>query len=264
MRPEHSIEHGMFVREYAPSAGARESVPVIWIHGLGESGLSFESLLAGKRWRGRRHLVPDLPGYGRATWPSTPLSLCGQADRLAAWLDGRGVDSAVLVGHSMGGVLALVLAERHPGRITGLVDVEGNKTLDDCVYSAQAAGADPQQFAATGFDRLRERIGDSADDDTALRGYYASLRLADPCQFLGNAAELVELSRGGTLVSRLAAIDQPRLYIGGVPRGAGERTLAAVKRAGIPHVLVEGAGHWPFLDRPEAFAAALDEFLARL
>ncbi len=264
MRPETSFERGLFVREYRESAASRTAPPLVWIHGLGESGLCFEGLLAEERWRDRRHLVPDLSGYGRAERTDAPLPLAGLADGVAAWLDHRGISHAVVVGHSMGGVVALLLAERYPGRVAAVIDVEGNKTIDDCVYSSAAEGVSPAEFAARGFDRLRAGVAAKARGDLASRTYGESLRLAEPRQFHANALELVELSRGGTLARRLAGLPVPQLYVGGVPRGAGPRTLEAVAGAGLPFVLIENAGHWPFLDRPDAFASALHEFLVRL
>lgn len=55
----------MVVRDLG--AGGRGTV--FWIHGLGESGLCFERVLARPELHGFRHLVPDLPGYGRRPWP---------------------------------------------------------------------------------------------------------------------------------------------------------------------------------------------------
>jgi pimeloyl-ACP methyl ester carboxylesterase len=59
------FEHGMVVRDF----GAGDHGTPLWIHGLGESGLCFERVLARPELEAFRHLVPDLPGYGRSPWP---------------------------------------------------------------------------------------------------------------------------------------------------------------------------------------------------
>src|SRR5690348_8143173 len=98
-----SLEAGMVVRRTGGGAGPR----VIWIHGLGESSVSFEPVIA--RMPGFSHVLVDLPGYGRSPWPEAATGLVTLADHLAGWL---GSEPAFLVGHSMGGVLAQVVAER--------------------------------------------------------------------------------------------------------------------------------------------------------
>jgi pimeloyl-ACP methyl ester carboxylesterase len=59
MTMRHSFEHGMFVRDYRPEGGG----PVlVWIHGLGESGLCFEHVVGEPELADRHCIVPDLPG----------------------------------------------------------------------------------------------------------------------------------------------------------------------------------------------------------
>jgi len=65
---------------------------------------------------GRRLIVPDLPGHAGSS-PLPAPTIAGFADALAPLLD----ESAGVVGHSLGGVVALRLAERHPDRVRGLV-----------------------------------------------------------------------------------------------------------------------------------------------
>jgi len=103
----HAVQAGMFVREVGPTA----SPALLWVHGLGESGLCFEAIARHPALGAWRHLVPDLPGYGRSAWPPEPLPLDAQADALAAWLEARGEAAVVVVGHSLGGVIGgLVVA----------------------------------------------------------------------------------------------------------------------------------------------------------
>jgi len=250
----------MFVRTYDRGAGGP---PLLYLHGLGESGLCFEKIVERPELDGRRHLVPDLPGYGRSPWSAEPLSLPALADHVAAWLKERAEGPAVLVGHSMGGVVALLLAERHPDRVGAVIDVDGNKSLEDCVFSTQAAALTKEAFLGGGFDAIREAIyHDGAAGSEALRGYYASLRLCDPRAFYLNSCELVELSSRETMARRLAALAVPAFYIAGVPDGACARSLHLLAEAGVPCTHISPSGHWPFIDRPGPFASALGRMLA--
>lgn len=251
----HTFEERMYLREANPEATLGS---LLFIHGLGESGLCFEHLLARPDLKPWRLLVPDLPGYGRSPWSAAePLMLADHADHLARWLKSRSIGPVIPVGHSMGGIVALLLAERHPELVKALVDVDGNKSLDDCVFSGQAVAQPQDRFLDTGFDDLRHDIFIAGQDDLAQRGYYVSLRLADPRAFYLNSRELVAMSQAGDLARRLAELAPPRFYVAGVPGGAAEASHRMLAQAEVPCLKVSPSGHWPFLDQPNQFMRVL-------
>ncbi|MBD3222798.1 alpha/beta fold hydrolase [bacterium] len=254
----HGLHHGIFVREAGRDRGART---VLWIHGLGESGLCFEPVIDHPRLAGWRHVVPDLPGYGRTAWPREPLGLIDLADLLADLVADLRGDPVVAVGHSMGGVLATALIERHPSLVRGLVDVDGNVTRGDCTFSGQAAGQELEAFEARGFDALRDRVYEAGLEDRAQRGYYASLRLAQPASFHRHGVELVQWSEGRTLAQRRAALECPRIYVAGAPGGACEESRRLLDQARMPVAEIAPSGHWPFIDQPARFVTVLESFL---
>jgi pimeloyl-ACP methyl ester carboxylesterase len=257
----HSIEHGMFVR----TRGVAHARAILYIHGLGESGLCFERLAHHPALAAYRHLIPDLPGYGRSAWTPTIAGLAEVAELLAGWLAARGEPAPIVVGHSMGGVIGVELVERHRHAVGGFVNVEGNVSIGDCTGSAIAAAQTLLEFTGGGFERHREQIYADGASDRALRGYYASMRLADPRAYHQHSRELVDASRDESMAGRLTAIAAkvPLVYVAGVPRGAAARTLELLAERAIPTVRVEPAGHWPFVDQPDAVAAAIAELASR-
>ena len=70
-------------------------------------------------------LAPDLRGRGHSNRVGGPFSMAAHADDLVAVLDHVGVQRATIVGHSMGGFVAVVTAHRHPERVERLVLVDG-------------------------------------------------------------------------------------------------------------------------------------------
>jgi len=271
-----AIEHGMFVRRYEGKQGA---LALVWIHGLGESGLCFEQVVHESSLVRFTHIVPDMPGYGRSLHQEKPLDFAATADHLAAWMKAHVPAPAVVVGHSLGGVVALVLAERHPSLVRALVDVDGNKSLKDCEFSGQAAKVSFEDFAATRFAEMQQAIylkgaidwsgagpllEGSPNACAAYRGYYASLRLADPRTYHAHSLELVALSKPETLARRLAALKQPKFYIAGSPGGASPHSKELLVEAGVELVEIKPSTHWPFIDHPGKFAVELDAFLSHL
>jgi pimeloyl-ACP methyl ester carboxylesterase len=249
----------MYVRELG-SSGA--GCTLLWVHGLGESGLCFESVAAHPALAPFRQLIPDLPGYGRSPWLEQPQSLSQAADELGRWLEGRAERPVVAAGHSMGGILVLLLAEQWPRLVRAVVDIDGNKSAGDCVFSGKAAAQSRTAFSRGGFQELRDAVYRDGLEDEAHRGYYASLRLADPRTFHLHSEELVSLARDEKLAARLAALEAPAHYIAGSPGGAVSRSLTLLDQAGVPVTRIAPSGHWPFIDRRDEFAWKLRDILA--
>jgi pimeloyl-ACP methyl ester carboxylesterase len=229
---------------------------LVWVHGLGESSTSFEPAIA--RLPQFAHTLIDLPGYGRSAWPDEPMGLEALADDLAAWLKQRPL--ATVIGHSMGGVLSVMLAER--GAANAIVDIDGNVTRGDCTFSAQATAYSEPEFLDHGFANLKDKVYADGVTDAALRTYFAAMCFASPRMFYRHAGDLVTLSLAETMAPRLAALTVPALFVAGVPRGICETSRAHLDRHGVHWVGIEPAGHWVYLDQVDMFAAAIEHFLA--
>ena len=93
--------------------------PLVLLHGLTSDGSSWEQTvpLLADEWR---VYVPDLRGHGQSEWPGD-YSFETMSRDLLGFMDVLGLRRATLVGHSMGGVLAYLLAEEHPNRVEALV-----------------------------------------------------------------------------------------------------------------------------------------------
>ena len=216
---------------------------LVYLHGLGEWSVSFDPLVARPELAGFTHVLPDLPGYGRSAWPDELPegdSLAWLAARIAGWLAGK--QPAVLVGHSMGGVLATLVAELLPVR--AIVNLDGNLTRGDCTFSARAAAEPYEAFVAGGFERMRHDVFVAGAGDPALRGYFAALSAASPAMFHRNATDLVRASEREELGPRLAALSVPRIVLAGVPGGLCERSREQLDRLGLRWQGLEPSRHW--------------------
>ena len=249
-----TFEHRMIVRRIG------NGPDMIWIHGLGEQSASFDAIAAHETFAGFTHVLPDLPGYGRSAKHETRGldSMLSLAEFLMPWVASH-APKPILVGHSMGGALATLIAERMP--ISALVNVDGNLTRGDCTFSAEAAVYGRDEFVATGFDAMRARVAERGATEPALADYHTALLRADAEMFHRNALDLVALSATETLAPRLAAVSARVLFVAGVPGGICERSRAQLDERRIPWVGIEPAGHWPFIDQPDAFAAAVGSFV---
>jgi pimeloyl-ACP methyl ester carboxylesterase len=97
-----------------------EGEPLVLVHGLGGSAANWLALVP-LLLPGRRLLVPELPGHGGSEPLPAASSLSAYADRIALLLEREGLGPAAVVGHSLGGAIALRLAIRRPELVDALV-----------------------------------------------------------------------------------------------------------------------------------------------
>lgn len=259
---------GIALRESLPAAPS-DRPAILYIHGLGESTLPFEDLLAAPPLAGWHQLAPDLPGYGKSLWTPDPYVLEGHARALGRMLDELEVGRVVLVGHSMGGAIATHFARLLKKRTAGVLNVEGNVSLADCHFSGLVAAQPLEDWLATGLAAFLDQLYAAASalpagEAAVLRSYAASVHLADPRAIHRNSADLVAASRRETLARDLAALGLPVLYAYGAPRGTGEHSRSLLAAAGIPLLEISPAGHWCYLDQPAAFLDGMLAFLDRI
>jgi lipase len=107
--------------------GPEDGPTVLAVHGVSASHLTWP--LVASHLPGVRLIAPDLRGRGRSNELPGPWGMPQHAEDLAAVLEAFDVDSAVVLGHSMGAFASLVLANRYPERVSELVLVDGGLPL---------------------------------------------------------------------------------------------------------------------------------------
>ena len=232
---------------------------VVFLHG---AGFDHSAWALHSRWfahHGFAVLAPDLPGHGRSQ--GKPLtSIDALADWTIALLDAAGAANAKLIGHSMGSLIALETAARHPSRVSELCLIA---TSDAMAVSNDLLGA-------------AEKNDHEAIDMVSIwgLGFPAEIggSLAPGVWMHGGAQRTLEAAKPGVLHADLAACNAYRNATSAA-RGAnipvtlilGERDMmTSVKNgralaAAFPNartVVLKGAGHMLMAERPDDVLAA--------
>ncbi len=217
-------------------------------------------------------ITPDNRGAGRSTQSGADISIRTMADDCMALLDALGIDSTAIVGHSMGGFVALECALRYPGRVTGLV-LEGSApgSSPETVrllrrWAADlVAGAEPAGWFRALFPWLFTSAFLEAPQvmDEAVRGAVEYPYPQSPEAF----RKQVEAIAGFDCSGQLGTLGLPTLIIHGCedrlfPAAASIEALSAIR--GARATLIDRAAHAVHVEQPEAFVSAIRAFRSEL
>jgi 3-oxoadipate enol-lactonase len=255
-------DDGRFAYE---AAGDPAKTPLVFLHGIGGAARAWRSQVDGFSNR-YRALAWDMPGYGGSA-PLTAVSIATLAEALQEFLGGIGAKKPVLVGHSIGGMIvqqwlikypreatAVVLAQTSPA--FGKAEGDWQKQFIEARLGPLDRGETMKSLAPT---LVREFVGDDPDA--------AGMELARDC--MGSVPEasyraMMLALLGFDQRKALADIAVPTLVLSGSKDKNAPAPMLAKMATYIPastYVELEGAGHLVNLERPEAFDAALDQFL---
>jgi pimeloyl-ACP methyl ester carboxylesterase len=233
---------------------------VVLLHG---AGMDHTAWALHDRWfahNGFSLLAPDLPGHGRSA--GDPLkTIADLADWTAALIKAAGASKARLVGHSMGSLIALEAAARHPEMVTGLTLIATSAKMavgPDLLKAAEANDHDAIDMVSIWG------LGQAAGLGNCL---------APGLWMHGGAQRLLETGKPGVLFADLAACNSYDSALAaaakvGVPATVilGERDMMTPARAGraladaLPNcrtVVLNGAGHMMMAERPDEVLAAM-------
>jgi len=238
---------------------------VVFIHGAANDHSVWSLQSRYYAYHGWNALAVDLPGHGRSAGPA-----CKSIGDLSAWLirflDNAGVGNAALVGHSMGSLVALETAARHPQRIRKLAMIG---------TSVPIQVSEPLLNASKANDHVAyEMINAYAHSNTAQLGG----NRAPGMWMMGSAMRLMERSGDGVLHADFSACND---YVTGLDAAhdvkcpvllvLGKRDLMTPmkvakdlgsKLSDVKVVALEGTGHALMSERPDDVLDSLISFLA--
>jgi 2-succinyl-6-hydroxy-2,4-cyclohexadiene-1-carboxylate synthase len=251
-----------------------EGAPVLLLHGFTGRASSWQPIA--ERWPSFRCLAVDITGHGDSDSPPDPsrYTMAAFSDDLAAVFDALGIERTALFGYSMGGRVALNFALRHQDRLTALVLESASPGIEDPAERAARVESDGA---------LADRI--EREGIEAFVNYWQSIPLWESQQALPEAkraalrAQRLRNSTGGLanslrgmgagaqdyLFGRLRELRIPVLFLAGELdlRYADLARSMAAQIAGAECRIIPAAGHATHFERPDSFAEAARDFLAR-
>ena len=245
---------------------AGEGTPLLLLHGIGSGSASWEAQLEGLSGR-FRVIAWDAPGYGGSDpLPGGRPHSGAYGDAVADLLDGLEVERVHLLGHSLGGLIAAAFAARHPRRLlsvtlsdaaAGYLNSPKELRVDRLNARIEAMTAlGPAEVAKR---RAREVLSPSAPEETYQKVFAVQSRVRPD-----GYAQAARMLHNSDIFADAATIGVPALVMYGgedkvTPESIGRDIAATIN--GARYVTLPGVGHASYVEDPEAFNAALVEFL---
>jgi 3-oxoadipate enol-lactonase len=248
-----------------------EGPELLLIQGLGNSGWPARRQLAS--FPGHRVIWFDNRGTGRSPKDPPPASIEQLADDAASVLDGLGVERAHVLGHSMGGYIAQTLAVRRPDLVRSLTlvgtgaGVPGHEPVPQETNETWLANAHlpPEDYVRATMHLSFAAGWKEANEEQYERFVKERVEFPTPPEcWRAQYDACVRFLEHGLPIEQIAV---PVLVVHGdadrvVPISNGRSIAHRIPGAEL--VVLEGAGHYPYFERPERFTTAVRSFLERV
>ncbi|WP_431686276.1 alpha/beta fold hydrolase [Hahella sp. NBU794] len=241
---------------------------VVMIHGLMGSLSYFEPQ---KRVPDFRWLTPDLPGYAATPmqYGEEGFSLRGQAEYVRDLILNLDDGPCWVVGHSVGGAIAMLLAEAYPQLVRGLISVEGNFTLNDAFWCRKVAAMSMPEWRENYAEMQRDPeswLARAEIEATPERLEWArEVLLNQSAETVHAVATAVVKETAGEeyqgTVRRVVDSGLPLFLLSGERSDAGWDTPAYARAAARQSVRQKNTGHMMMLEAPDEFCDIVANFI---
>jgi len=257
----------LYYREYGSPRTDRPCL--IFLHGLFGSSINWHSIA--RKFEDEWHIViPDLRNHGRSPH-SESMDYIVMAEDVHDLLDTLEIDQAILIGHSMGGKTAMLLAMNQTDLVRALIVVDiapvayahefdgilAGFTAVDLDSIANRSEADAMMAEKISHPGIRQYLLQNLSRDEGAWRWRLNLPVIDRCmdEIKGFPGCHEKAYAGPTLILRGERSD----YVLSEHKPVINACLSRVSLETIP-----GVGHWVYAEAPEAFVSAINRFLGQL
>jgi pimeloyl-ACP methyl ester carboxylesterase len=249
--------------------------PILFLHGLGGSSRDWSANLPAFA-SNYRAMAMDFPGFGESDKPEVRYSIEWLTDGVERFLQQQECDRLNLVGHSMGGLVALNLASRPKSRVKKLVITDAVGVSDKSEFLAYAMskkimGADTEWEFVESF--LKDQFRSMADDliekqkPQTARDLFESLKvpiIGKPLLPMTPEVQMIASIFDFDIRPKLASIQQPTLILWGAKDSIASPQDASFLQTKIHAstlIVFPDSGHSPMMEHPSLFNQELGKFL---
>jgi pimeloyl-ACP methyl ester carboxylesterase len=236
--------------------------PVLFLHGFGSCKEDLADIAVRPDFHEYGFLAFDAPGCGHShcdTLSATDIPFL--VETTEAVLRHFRVQQFHLIGHSMGGLTALLLAHRNPARVRSFIDIKGNLAPEDCFLSRQIflfPSDDPEVFLEAFM--MRTATAQSYGSPLYASTLRARVRVAAVRPIFES---MVRLSDEADLLGMFLALPFPKMFMFG-EENRSLSYLPRLEKEGVELAQIRESGHFPMYSNPVEMYRRMASFLQRL
>ena len=243
--------------EYFIRDGAKGTI--VFVHGLGGCKENFWEATRSKALDNYRLIAADNPGTGNSTYyEDDPLQVDDLVNIIARFIDSLKLNSFIMLGASMGGLITLHYPRSHLANVVGYINIEGNLMPEDCMFSSKVVSHTAEAFRENVF---CQTIIDMKNNGNP--GYYIianNLQLnTNVMSYFYYSFQTVAYSATGELLQEFLDLPLAKVFIYG-EKNLTLKYLPTLEAGGVPLKKIPQSDHFIFYDNPKALYEAVGEF----
>ena len=252
----HPLHIGFFIRPGPEGT-------ILYLHGLGCSKDDFLGATSTVDLQAYALVALDFPGCGNSSYhENMALGIDDLVEITNTFVSRLPLGDLVVLGHSMGGLVALLYIEKYGKPVKGFISVEGNLASEDCFISREVTRHSLAEFKGAGFRNLRQKL--SRLKNRGYQEYVDTLeRYSSPQAIFDYSPSLVDYSDNGNLIQRFTQLEIPKIFI----YGSENKSLSYIpqlREKGCEVVEVSNSDHFPFHDNPRDYYRAIFNFMEKI
>jgi pimeloyl-ACP methyl ester carboxylesterase len=238
-----------------------QQTPIVCLHGFGSTKEDYADIARYPMFDGRPIIAFDAPGCGETECADlSALSIPFLQQTVESVLDRCGVQRFHLIGHSMGGLTALMYADDHRNAPLSFINIEGNVAPEDCFLSRQIIDY-PSENSAEFMDSFVKRMWETPGFSNPL--YATGLRAKVRSEAVGPIfRSMMELSDTNNLLGKFVQLPFAKMFVYG-NENRELSYLATLQDHGVELAEIAHSGHFPMYSNPPALWTRISEFIER-
>ena len=244
--------------EYFIRLGRNETI--LYLHGLGCSKNDFLKATTTGELQAYTLVAFDFPGCGNSSYlDNITLGIDDLVEITNIIISKLSLGDLVVIGHSMGGLVALLYIQRYGEYIKGFINIEGNLASEDCFFSREITKHGFAEFIDTVFRNFRQKL--SRSNNKGFQKYIDTLeKYSSPKAFFDYCPSLVNYSENGNLIQRFTDLKIPKIFIYGSENN-WLSYIPQLKNKGCEVVEIANSNHFPCYDNPQDYYKVISNFL---
>ncbi|MCJ7450023.1 MAG: alpha/beta hydrolase [Bacteroidales bacterium] len=244
--------------EYFLRRGQKETV--LYLHGLGCSKSDFLGATEIESLQAHTLVAFDFPGHGNSSY-SKKLDMDDLVEITNLFAEKLNLHDIVLIGHSMGGLVALLFSEKYARKVKAFINVEGNLKDEDCFFSRQVTAVDFDTFLHVTFRNFKFKL--QISKNPGFKKCAETLGKYQPQKAMYDySPSLVRYSDSGTLIEKFTSLRIPKYFIHG-SENRGLSYIPELIQKGLTVSEISNSNHFPQYDNPKEFHTMISNFLEK-